>query len=158
MTSAPPLVPSRFDLDASVATRADIYAVLKQAGRFALLDGIAYFGAEDLTSIGWKEIRADDWWAADHIPGRPLFPGVLMTEAAAQLASWDYVRRTPGFAGFLGFAGLNDTRFRGIVEPGVRMVWISRQVRVRGRMFIYEVQGFVGDDRVYETEVIGTIL
>ena len=158
MTTAPPLDPTAFDLTHTVATHDEVYRQLKQAGRFALLDGIAYFGESDNTAIGWKDIRADDWWASDHIPGRPLFPGVLMTEAAAQLASWDHIRRTPGFSGFLGFAGLNSTRFRGIVEPGVRMHWIARLLRVRSKMFVYEVAGFVGRDRVYETEVVGTVL
>ncbi len=158
MAIAPVLDPSRFDLTRTVASHSEIYSTLKQSGRFALLDGIAYYGAEDSTSVGWKDIRADDWWTVDHIPGRPLFPGVLMTEAAAQLASWDYVQRTQDRTSFLGFAGLNDTRFRGIVEPGVRMHWIARAKRIRTRMFVYQVEGFVGASRIYETEVVGTIL
>ncbi len=158
MAIAPALDPSQFDLTRTVAGHSEIYSILKQSGRFALLDGIAYYGADDSTSVGWKDIRADDWWAADHIPGRPLFPGILMTEAAAQLASWDYVQRTQDRTSFLGFAGLNDTRFRGIVEPGVRMHWIARVKRIRTRMFVYQVEGFVGTARMYETEVVGTVL
>lgn len=158
MATAPLLDPAQIDLTRTVATHDEIYKVLKQTGRFALLDAIAYYGKEDGTAVGWKDIRADDWWAADHIPGRPLFPGVLMTEAAAQLASWDYVQRTQDFTSFLGFAGLNETRFRGIVEPGVRMHWIARSVRIRSRVFIYQVQGFVAENLVFETEVVGTIL
>lgn len=158
MTAVPLLDPSTIDLTRTVASHADVYARLKQAGRFALLDGIAYFGADDATSVGWKDIRADDWWAADHIPGRPLFPGVLMTEAAAQLASWDYMERSREFTKFLGFAGLNDTRFRGLVEPGVRMHWVARAIRIRTRMFVYQVHGFVASDLVFETEVVGTVL
>ncbi len=158
MAAAPLLDPTSIDLTQSVASHADIYKVLKQSGRFALLDGIAHFGKEDGTAVGWKDIRADDWWAPDHIRGRPIFPGVLMTEAAAQLASWDYVQRTQDFTSFLGFAGLNETRFRGLVEPGVRMHWISRSMRIRTRMFVYAVQGFVGENLVFETEVVGTIL
>jgi 3-hydroxyacyl-[acyl-carrier-protein] dehydratase len=157
MVTAPLLDPTHIDLSRTVATHAQIYTVLKQSGRFALLDAISHHG-EDGTSVGWKDIRADDWWAADHIPGRPLFPGVLMTEASAQLASWDYIQRTQDFTSFLGFAGLNETRFRGIVEPGVRMHWIARSMRIRSRMFVYAVQGFVAEDLVFETEVVGTIL
>lgn len=158
MPAAPLLDLAQLDLSQTVATRDEIYRLLKQSGRFALLDGIAHVDREAGTAIGWKDIRADDWWASDHIPGRPLFPGALMIEASAQLASWDYITRTQDFTSFLGFAGLNDTRFRGIVEPGVRMHFLSQSVRIRTRMFVYRVQGLVGSDLVFETEVVGTVL
>jgi 3-hydroxyacyl-[acyl-carrier-protein] dehydratase len=53
---------------------------------------------------------------------------------------------------------LNDTRFRGQVEPGQRLVFVARENRVRSRMFFYGVQGFVEDDLVFETEVIGVVM
>lgn len=146
------------DFTQPVATKREIYARLKQAGRFALLDGIVRFAEDEPVSIGFKEIRADDWWCSDHVPGRPLFPGVLMIETGAQLASWDHLMRHPEQKNFLGFGGLNDTRFRGQVEPGCRMVFVAREIRVRSRMFVYAVRGFVGKDLVFETEVIGVAL
>src|SRR6187549_1671597 len=88
------------------ATREDVLEKIRQRGRFALLDGILDLGAETNLAAGFKEIRADDWWAADHIPGRPIFPGALMCEAAAQLCSYDYLRKQPlPEGGFLGFGG-----------------------------------------------------
>ncbi len=149
---------AQLDFSKLVATKAQIYSRLKQAGRFALLEGVVRFSTEEPVSIGYKDIRADDWWCADHVPGRPLFPGVLMIEAGAQLASWDHLMRHPEQTGFLGFGGLNDTRFRGQVEPGVRLVFVARETRVRRSMFIYSVQGFVGSNLVFETEVIGVAI
>lgn len=158
MPAAPLLDLAQIDLGRTVANHDEIYRLLKQRGRFALLDGIAHRDLEGGIAVGWKDIRADDWWAPDHIPGRPLFPGALMIEASAQLASWDYITRTQDFTSFLGFAGLNDTRFRGIVEPGVRMHFLSQTLRIRSRMFVYRVQGLVAGDLVFETEVVGTVL
>ena len=158
MPETPTIDLTQIDFTAVVADKAQIYSVLKQAGRFALLDKVVRFSTEERVSIGYKEIRADDWWCADHVPGRPLFPGVLMIETGAQLASWDHLRRHPEQKGFVGFGGLNDTRFRGQVEPGQRLVFVARETRVRSKMFLYAVQAFVKNDLVFETEVIGVVI
>ncbi|MDZ4773905.1 MAG: beta-hydroxyacyl-ACP dehydratase [Planctomycetota bacterium] len=158
MPETPTIDLTQLDFTKPVATHAQIYTRLLQAGRFALLDGVARFSTEEPVSIGFKEIRADDWWCTDHVPGRPLFPGVLMIEAGAQLASWDYLMRHSEQRGFLGFGGLNETRFRGQVEPGDRLVFVARELRVRKTMFIYAVKGFVENSLVFETEVIGVAL
>jgi len=142
-----------------IATRDDILAKIRQRGRFALLDGILQVDGEKGAIVGFKEIRADDWWAADHIPGRPIFPGALMCEAAAQLCSYDYLRKhtlPPG--GFLGFGGMDATRFRGVVQPDCRMILVARPERLRSRMFTYSAQGFVGRDLVFETQILGVLV
>lgn len=147
------------DLSRVVATREEILARIKQRGRFALLDGILDQGLNTEVVVGFKDIRADDWWAADHIPGRPIFPGALMVEAAAQLATYDYlVRHAPRQDVFLGFGGLDNVRFRGLVTPGVRMLFACKALRVRTRMFTYAAQGFVGRDLVFEGEILGLIM
>lgn len=142
-----------------IATRDDILAKIRQRGRFALLDGILQVDGEKGAIVGFKEIRADDWWAADHVPGRPIFPGALMCEAAAQLCSYDYLRKhtlPPG--GFLGFGGMDATRFRGVVQPDCRMILVARPERLRSRMFTYSAQGFVGRDLVFETQILGVLV
>ena len=159
MPAEPLLDLEKTDLTHLVATREDIQKQIKQRGRFALLDGILDFGRESNVIVGFKEIRADDWWASDHIPGRPIFPGALMVEAAAQLATYDYlVRNPPKEELFLGFGGLDSVRFRGLVEPGVRMLFAAKAVRVRTRMFTYTAQGFVGGNLVFEGEIMGLIV
>jgi 3-hydroxyacyl-[acyl-carrier-protein] dehydratase len=134
--------------------------VCRQAGRFRLLDGIVRFDpASDDPIVGFKDVHADEWWASDHIPGRPIFPGALQIEAAAQLCTYDFMHRRPDIEGrFVGFGGLNDTRFRGIVEPGMRMVLAGKVERVRHTMFTYLAQGFVADKLVFETEIMGLVL
>ena len=131
----------------------------KQRGRLALLDGIVYENREAGLIVGFHDIRADAWWTTDHIPGRPIFPGVLHAEGAAQLCTFDFLRRNPTLCDkFVGFAGLNNTRFRGLVEPGVRLHWVGKLHRVRTTMFTYQSEGFVGRERVFETEIMGVIL
>jgi 3-hydroxyacyl-[acyl-carrier-protein] dehydratase len=146
-----------------LASREDVQRVIAQRGRFAMLDGILDVDPSGITTAGFKEIRTDDWWAPDHVPGRPIFPGVLMCEAAAQLASYDYLTKHPppmdrGGSGFLGFAGMDATRFRGVVQPACRMIFVARPVKLRSRMFTYSAQGFVEGKLVFETEIIGTLV
>lgn len=159
MPAVPLLDFEKIDLSRVVATRDDVLKKIKQRGRFALLDGILHVDLEAGLIVGFKDIRADDWWAADHIPGRPIFPGALMCEAAAQLCSYDYMTRgTISQDGFLGFGGMNETRFRGVVEPPSRLLLAAKVERLRSRMFTYATQGFVGLDLVFETEVMGILL
>lgn len=158
MPSSPLIDLTTIDPEQLVADKAAIYGVLPHAGSFALLDGVCHFDPEGDTIVGFKDIRDDDWWVPDHIPGRPLFPGALMIESSAQLCSYDYMRKVGDLGGgFLGFGGLGDTRFRGAVQPGVRMVFVGKVNRMRRSMFIYDAQGFVDGKLVFETQIKGVV-
>jgi 3-hydroxyacyl-[acyl-carrier-protein] dehydratase len=159
MPSEPLIALETLDLSRVVATREEILGKIRHRGRFALLDGILHLDPEGRSIVGFKEIRADDWWAIDHIPGRPIFPGALMCEAAAQLCSYDYLRKSAlPEGGFLGFGGMNDTRFRGIVQPPCRMIFVAKPEKLRSRMFTYATQGFVAGELVFETEILGVLV
>ncbi len=84
----PPLLVdlSTIDLNKVVISKAEILKGNPQRYEFEQLDSIVHFDAEKQILVGVRDIRADEWWVRGHIPGRPLFPGVLMIEAAAQLA------------------------------------------------------------------------
>ena len=82
-----------------------------------------------------------------------------MCEAAAQLCSYDYLQKTAlPDGGFLGFGGMNDTRFRRVVQPPCRMIFVARPERLRSRMFTYAAQGFVERELVFETEILGVLV
>jgi 3-hydroxyacyl-[acyl-carrier-protein] dehydratase len=147
------------DLEARIAGREELRSLLAQRGTFEMLDGVIYRDPAEGVIVGYKDIRSDDWWAADHIPGRPLFPGALMIEAAAQLCSFDYkLRLTELSNAFVGFGGVNQTRFRGTVEPEGRIYFTGKSNRIRSSMFSYFAQGEYNGKLVFETEIIGVIL
>ena len=154
------------DLSRTVFSVADMHEVLRQRGTFSLVDGILHLDPRhsDKTKselvVGYKDVRDDEWWAKDHIPGRPIFPGVLMVEASAQLGSFDFFRRHPELPlSFIAFTGIDNTRFRATVEPPCRLYFVGKASRSRvsgGKViFSYQFQGLVEGKIVYEAEVTG---
>ena len=147
------------DLSRTVFTREDMQKVLKQRGRFSIVDGILHLDPSgDEFVVGYIDVHTDAWWAEDHIPGRPIFPGMLMVEASAQLGSFDFFERQRQAPKFIGFSRIGNTRFRETVEPECRLFLVGHALRVRMGMFSYRFQGLVDGKIVFETEVTGMAL
>ena len=70
---------------------ADIEAIRQfnpQRHEMEQLSGIVWVDEEKHGMIGFKDVTDNDFWIQGHMPGFPIMPGVLMCEAAAQLASF----------------------------------------------------------------------
>lgn len=149
----------RTDLSRVLFGRAEIEGACLQRGRFALVDGILQLCPDTGLCVGYLDLAATDWWASDHVPGRPLFPGTLQCEGAAQVCTFDFVQRRPETRGsFYGFAGMNDVRFRSAVVPPCRLLYAVRGLRMRDRFFNYRAQAFVERELVFEAEIMGVAL
>ena len=118
------------------------------------LDGVLVLDRENGTAVAYKDVREDSFWIRGHIPGRPLLPGVLMIESAAQLCSL-YYKIVTGDKRFLGFGGVDAVKFRGAVVPGDRLIITARIVELRSRKAVFDTQGAVGERIVFEGRVTG---
>ncbi len=145
---------SNIDLNAILRTTAEIEAVNPHRGAMRMLDGVIWADFDAGNSLAYKDVRHDEFWVEGHIPGRPIFPGVLMIEAAAQFASYFYLRDEPDLA-FMGFAGVENVKFRGMVTPGDRLILLLHEVERRRRRCKCQVQGLVDGNLVFEAMVIG---
>jgi 3-hydroxyacyl-[acyl-carrier-protein] dehydratase len=146
---------SRVDPSRVVVDREGIYRVNPQRFEFQQLDGICLLDRAEEMLAGFRDVRGDEFWVRGHIPGRPLFPGVLMIEAAAQLVSY-YVMSGPNRQGdFLGFGGVDDVKFRGTVRPGDRFIVLGKMLESRPRRCVGATQGFVDGQMVYEGVITG---
>ena len=154
----PPAVnfdPARLDLTRIVADHAAILRVNPQRFEMEQLTAIVLVDPEQLLIAGYKDVHSDEFWVRGHMPGYPLMPGVLMCEAAAQLCSF-YMATCGLKAGdFIGFGGMENVRFRGIVKPGDRLILIAKGKDVRPRRSVFDVQGFVGTTMVFQGDIIG---
>lgn len=144
------------DLTAAGLDQALIDRLLPQSGDMRQIDRVVWVNDAASEAIGVKLVREDEFWVPGHIPGRPLLPGVVMIEAAAQLSCVLYKHRI-GFDsdGFIGFTRVDNGVFRGSVVPGDTLVLLAREKRFQRRRFSCFAQGMVDDSIVFEVECTG---
>jgi 3-hydroxyacyl-[acyl-carrier-protein] dehydratase len=150
--------PALVDCTKIIADRQAIRDVNPQRYDMEQLDAIVYIDDDRQLVIGYKDIREDEFWVRGHMPGYPLFPGVLMCEAAAQLCSYYTTTRHLLQGDLIGFGGLEHVRFRSVVRPGDRLLLIGKAGRLNRRQTVFDVQGFVGKVMVFHADVIGVPL
>ena len=148
------------DLSRSVVPEEELRALVPHREYFQLLDGICYFDPVQQYVVGYKDWPADAWWANGHIPGKPLMPGVLMIEGAAQVATF-LIKKVIGWEldKFVGLGGLNDVRFRGQVVPPARVHFVAGPGAVSGRRLArFPTQAFCNGQLIMEMELLGVLL
>ncbi|MBN1436413.1 MAG: beta-hydroxyacyl-ACP dehydratase [Sedimentisphaerales bacterium] len=121
------------------------------------LDAIVHEDKDVGLCVGYKDITEDEFWVRGHIPGRPLMPGVVMIEAAAQLASFYVLTALEDYASgkFVGFGGIDEVKFRGSVVPGDRLYLIAKLLESRPRRFVAAAQGIVNGQMVLQAKIVG---
>ncbi len=128
-----------------------------QAGDMRHLDHLIWKNDENTMALGVKYVRDDEFWVPGHIPGRPLLPGVIMIEAAAQLSSVLYKLKSKEDR-FLGFTRCDDTTFRGQVVPGDTFYLMVKEISFKKRRFISATQGVVDGKLVFESRITGMVI
>lgn len=150
---------SEFDVNRVLVDRDGINSVNLQRFEMQQLDAIVYEDLERLICVGYKDATENEFWVRGHMPGMPLMPGVVMCEAAAQLASYFATRHNLLGAAAIGLGGLENIRFRNVVLPGNRLVLMSAMTKVRrGALIVCRFQGYVNEQLVVEGDIKGVPL
>ncbi|MDO5582018.1 MAG: 3-hydroxyacyl-ACP dehydratase FabZ family protein [Planctomycetia bacterium] len=146
---------SLYDLDRPVANIEDIRKYNSQRYEMELLTGILYEAPDGQSCVGFRDTTENEFWVRGHMPGYPLMPGVVMCETAAQLASYFVGKRNFFDHAVMGFAGLEEVKFRGMVRPGDRFVVQCSLIKVRKLLITAAFMGIVNESVVCEGIIKG---
>jgi 3-hydroxyacyl-[acyl-carrier-protein] dehydratase len=111
--------------------RAGIEAILPHREPFLLIDEVLELEPGERV-VALKRVRDDEWYLRGHFPGRPVMPGVLIVEAMAQTGAVAVLSEEENRGRIALFAGIDDTRFKRIVEPGDELQLECTLQQVRG--------------------------
>ena len=99
--------------------------------------------------VGYKNISINEQIFVGHFPGAPIYPGVLIIEAMAQIS---------GILGFITaqqssdngmlylFAGIDKVRFKRPVVPGDRLMLTSEVVSVKRNIWRFRTTATVDEE------------
>ena len=124
--------------------RAEIERILPHREPFLLIDEVLEL-EPGRRVVARREVRADDPWFAGHFPGRPVMPGVLIVEAMAQTGAVAVLAEEENRGKIAFFAGIDDCRFKRVVEPGDTLVLTCEIDQVRGPVGRGRATAHVGD-------------
>ena len=145
------LDPSTLDFDNPIADIEAIREFNPQRHEMEQLTAILKEDLDQNACAAYKEITDKEFWVRGHMPGMPLMPGVVMLEAVAQLSSYYTQKHDLLGAAMVGFGGVDEVRFRGVVVPGDKLIVMVRLDKARrGRMIVASFQGVVNGTLVLE--------
>jgi len=104
--------------------------------------------------VGEYRVRGDEPWLRGHLPGEPLLPGVLLVEAAAQVAGVvaqndPVIPPLPG----LKLTALRNVKILGTARPGETVRLHARITGRLGALVQAEASAYVGAARVLSAEL-----
>lgn len=144
-----------YDLSRTIWTREQIYQRLPHRYEFQVLDGLCALDLDNKRGIAYADVRPDAWWVRGHVPGRPILPGVLLLEMAAQTSAAILKAADPQHDDFIGFAGVEGCKFREPVTPPARVYILCMGVDHRPRRVVSATQAVVDGRLVFEANITG---
>jgi 3-hydroxyacyl-[acyl-carrier-protein] dehydratase len=124
--------------------RAEIERILPHRQPFLLIDEVLEL-EPGRRVVATREVRADDWWFPGHFPERPVMPGVLIVEAMAQTGAVAVLLEEENRGRIAFFAGIDDCRFKRVVEPGDTLRLTCEIDQIRGPIGRGKATAHVGD-------------
>jgi 3-hydroxyacyl-[acyl-carrier-protein] dehydratase len=120
-----------------------IARILPHRPPFLFVDRVVAFAA-GASIEAERELRADEPHFAGHFPGRPIMPGVLITEALAQtsglLIALTAMEKGEQVEGNLFYLARADMKWTTPVGPGETLVLEAKLDRMLGSLVAFKVR------------------
>ncbi|MCR6636327.1 3-hydroxyacyl-ACP dehydratase FabZ [Devosia sp.] len=129
----------------------DLLKVMPHRFPMLMLDKIVSIDGDD-SAIGVKCVSINEPWAQGHFPDQPIFPGVLIVEAIAQVAGAIALRgQADGeHVNSMLLLGVDQARFRSPAHPGDVLHFHLQKEQRRRQIGRYRGIAKVGDRVVAE--------
>lgn len=116
-----------------------IHELLLHRYPFLLIDRVINYEA-GVSIHALKNVTVNEPFFVGHFPGKPVMPGVLMIESMAQSAGalWALSQADDAEKMVPLLAGVDEVRFRKIVEPGDQLHIFLQIVKQRNMMARFE--------------------
>ena len=100
----------------------------------------------------YKNITFNEPWFTGHFPGQPIFPGVLILEALAQVAGVLGFKSMEKTDKLYLFAGVDNARFKKPVVPGDKLEMEVELVKERRGIWKFKGVARVDGDEVCSSD------
>ena len=126
---------------------------------FLLIDRVIDYQLGDYM-IALKNVTINEEFFNGHFPHKPVMPGVLMVEALAQTAavlSFMSMNKKPDENSVVYFLGIDDLRFKKVVEPGDQLKMEVKIVRHIKGVWKYDAIAKVDDQIAVKASLMCTL-
>lgn len=137
----------------------DIHEVMKYLPHrhpFLLVDRVIEM-TEGESIVALKNVTINEPFFNGHFPNRPVMPGVLILEALAQAAgilAYKSTNTFPSEGVLYYFAGIDNARFRRVVEPGDQLRLEVKLLRAKREIWKLEGSAYVDGELVCSAEFL----
>ena len=132
---------------------AQALASLPHGAEFRFLDRVSRLDPGN-SGAGEYKVRGDEPFLKGHFPQQPIFPGVLLVEAAAQLAG-TVAQSDPHFGPMPGLklTALRNVKILGTARPG-EIIQLEAQIKGRlGNLIQAEAKARVNGETIMTAEI-----
>jgi UDP-3-O-[3-hydroxymyristoyl] glucosamine N-acyltransferase len=134
----------------------EVFKRLPQRPPFLLIDRVVEF-EPNKRLIGIKNVTINEAYFEGHFPGQPVMPGVLILECLAQAGTvlmFCSTGEDPNKSEPYYFAGIDNARFKRMVEPGDQLVLKAEFIKHRLNVWKIRGEASVGGEVVCTADIL----